>query len=232
MANLNFNVPSGNATGSVPAHTHAINEVSGLAEELTKLETDSEATKQQAAAAQQQAGEAMAAIPKLEAGTNVTFTTNQTTGATVINSLGGDMQTYTINGQPAVDGNFVLTPEGLGAADETHQHVIADVLGLQEALNEKSPKDHPHQMVSGVTIGAATLTGDVALLAGSNVQLIKTGNQITIAVDPVIAGTAVAVENLATADGTPVKSFIGTEAQWAALTKDAGAQYLVYIVGE
>lgn len=142
------------------------------------------------------------------------------------------MNKYTINGNDAVDFNFAITAEGLGGAQAVHYHAISDVEGLQTALDNKAPSDHTHVMVSGIAISSTVLTGEVSFVAGSNVVLEKTGNQITISVDPQIAGTAVAVENLATTSGNPVKTFIGTQAEWDAFTKNPTTDYLVYIVGE
>lgn len=39
-----------------------------------------------------------------------------------------------------------LSPSGIGAAAETHEHAVADVTGLQNALNNKAAKTHTHEI--------------------------------------------------------------------------------------
>lgn len=144
---------------------------------------------------------------------------------------GGDM-VYTINNLAAdEDGNFSLTASSLGAAAIGHGHVISDITGLQDSLDDKAAEDHTHEeYVSGLTVDGETAHGECSLVAGNNVVLEKSGNTISIGVDSDSYVGGIAVQNISTTSNDVVETFIGTAAQWSAFTKVAGKKYLVYII--
>ena len=140
-------------------------------------------------------------------------------------------QTYTINNNHAdASGNFTITGAELNAAEIIHQHKISDVTDLQTRLDNKAPIEHTHQMVQKITVGDHTISDTVKLIAGDNVTLEAVLNNIEINVNAQAAGAAAAVQNLATANGSTVKVFLGTLSQWEAFTKESGVKYLVYIL--
>lgn len=144
---------------------------------------------------------------------------------------GGDM-VYTINNLAADEnGNFTLTGTSIGAADIAHIHVISDITGLQDSLDDKAAVNHSHQeYVSGLTVDGETARGECSLVAGNNVVLEKSGNTISIGVDSDSYVGGIAVQNISTTSNDVVETFIGTAAQWSAFTKVAGKKYLVYII--
>lgn len=149
----------------------------------------------------------------------------------VVRPLAG--QEYTINNNAAdSNGNFSITASELEAAPAVHTHAISDVTGLQTQLDGKSPTNHTHRLVQSLNVGDVSISDAVKLVGGDNVSLETVLNTIYINVNAQAAGAAAAVQNLATADGSTVKVFIGTNAQWTAFTKETGVKYLVYILEE
>lgn len=145
--------------------------------------------------------------------------------------IGGDM-VYTVNNLAAdEDGNFTLTASSLGAAAIDHSHVISDITGLQDSLDDKAELEHSHEdYVSGLTVNGETARGECSLVAGNNVILEKSGNTISIGVDSDSYVGGIAVQNISTTSNDVVETFIGTAAQWSAFAKVAGKKYLVYII--
>lgn len=144
-------------------------------------------------------------------------------------TLGGSEVAYTINNQSAdANGNFTITAQSIGAAITGHTHAIADVDGLQTALDGCAVTGHTHTMVRALQVGGSTVTGDVILQGSGNVQLIQNGEVITIRVTPHAVNTT---EALTSTDSSSYKVFIGTEAEWAAFVSGttAGDKYLVFI---
>ncbi len=171
----------------------------------------------------------------IEAGENVTFGLNPSNGATIINAAGGGSmgQTYTVNGQqPDENGNFEIDLEGLGGAPVIHTHVIGDVTGLTEALAGKSPTNHTHNYVTGLVAQGTTLAGNVAITGGNNVTVSRVGNAAQIDFDLAAANAAAVMRSLVDANGDAIRVFIGTTAQWMALTKAANEQYLVCLLDD
>lgn len=151
---------------------------------------------------------------------------------TVTANGGGASMVYTINNVGADEnGNFTLTASSLGAAAIDHSHVISDVAGLQDSLDDLATVDHTHpEYVSGLTVNGETAHGECSLVAGNNVVLEKSGNTISIGVDSDSYVGGIAVQNISTTSNDVVETFIGTAAQWSAFTKVAGKKYLVYII--
>lgn len=192
-----------------------------------------QAAKSESGDALSKAEQALTAAPKLEAGANISITDNPSTGAKIINATtgGGGEIAYTINNtSPDENGNFNLTAELLNGAPAAHRHAIASIEGLQTALNGKAAADHTHELVSGIQIGNSVISGAARYVAGDNVSFEVAGSTITVNVNAEAAGAAAAVQNLANAGGGVIKLFVGTAAQWEALTKETGVKYLVNIV--
>ncbi|WP_176013042.1 hypothetical protein [Victivallis sp. Marseille-Q1083] len=190
-----------------------------------------QAAKTESGDALNKAQQALTAAPKLEAGANISISDNAETGAKIISATGGGTLDYTVNHtSPDENGNFNLTAELLNAAPAAHQHAVTSITGLSAALSGKADSGHTHELVSGIQIGNSVISGAVQVAPGDNVAFDVVGNTITINVNAAAAGAAAAVQNLATADGTTLKVFVGTAAQWEAFAKVAGVKYQVFIV--
>lgn len=137
---------------------------------------------------------------------------------------------YTINGvQPDADGNFTVTATDLGSAEPDHKHVISDIDGLQEELDNKSDITHAHDYVQSVQVdGGTPITGSVSLTGNGDVDVLQNGNEISVTQRA--ATQAIASSITDSSDGaTEIKTFVGTQAEWDAFTTDGTSTYLVYI---
>lgn len=144
-------------------------------------------------------------------------------------TLGGSDVEYTINNQHAdSSGNFSIDAEDIGAAITGHTHAIADVAELQDALDGKSATSHTHTMVHTLSVGGSTVTGDVVLQGSGNVQLIQTGNVISIRLTPHTVDTT---NSITSTDNSQYKVFVGTEDEWTAFSANLvnNEKYLVFI---
>lgn len=103
-------------------------------------------------------------------------------------ALSGD-----VSGSTAFDGSGDVTITAT-VADDSHNHVISNVDGLQAALDGKASSSHTHSAYvnqnafSNITVGSTTIAADSAtdtltLAAGSNVTITPdaTNDKITIA---------------------------------------------------
>ena len=137
---------------------------------------------------------------------------------------------YTINGAEADEnGNFAISAEGIGAAEATHQHDIADVENLQVSLDGKSDTSHTHELVSGITVDGETISGELTLEAGENLLLSVAGQVLTLTPEPFAADSAESIPDANAANTEPLKVFSGTQTEWDAFTKETGVRYLVFI---
>src|SRR5574344_1292074 len=102
-----------------------------------------------------------------------TWTTNAEAviGPVFMTGGGTAVQEYFINGTaPDMNGNFTVTPAMIGASPVNHKHSIAEVVGLQELIDAKSPINHTHNMISSLSANGVAMTGPVTLEAGENVS--------------------------------------------------------------
>ena len=137
---------------------------------------------------------------------------------------------YTINGEPPDEnGNFSISAEGIGAAEATHQHDIADVENLQESLAGKSDSGHTHELVSGITVSGETVSGELTLEPSGNLLVSAAGQVLTLTPEPFAADAAASVADANVANPEPLKVFSGTQTEWDAFTKETGVRYLVFI---
>jgi hypothetical protein len=142
---------------------------------------------------------------------------------------GGEIN-YTINGQePDESGNFAVTAAGVGAAEDVHAHIIADVTGLQSALDDKSDAEHSHELVGSVAVGGETVSGEITLEASDNILLSASGQEITITGEPYAVTVAASIPDSNTSNTEPVKIFSGTQADWDAFTPESNVRYVVFI---
>ena len=135
---------------------------------------------------------------------------------------------YTINGQlPDPDGNFQIVADDLNIAEPFHRHIISDIENLQEELDLRSRIDHEHAYVTSVKVGENTITGSIGIKAVGDISIGFSGKLLQITQEA--ATTAVANSVVDAADSTEVKTFIGTQAEWDAFTRETGVKYIVYI---
>jgi hypothetical protein len=136
----------------------------------------------------------------------------------------------TVNGKsPDLDGNFQIGALDLGAAPQVHYHEITDITGLEDELNSKSDITHVHDYVTGVNVNGEILQQSITLTGSGDISVSSAGNVVTINGN----APAIAVSDSITSadDGTtPVKTFVGTQAEWDAFTKEAGVRYMAYII--
>jgi hypothetical protein len=144
-------------------------------------------------------------------------------------SLGGAEMVYTINGNNAdSNGNFTVTAESLGAAITGHTHGMSDINGLDTVLAGKAVVGHTHTIVNSIEAGGSTVTGDVELRGTGNIQVSQRDNVITLRVTPYSVDTTTSIT---ASDSSEYKIFVGTEAEWAALSANiaVGDNYIVFI---
>lgn len=136
---------------------------------------------------------------------------------------------FSINGVlPDTTGNYSIDRVAIGAAPAVHTHEISSVIGLQDALDNKSNIDHVHNYVQSITVAGDTLSGNVSLSVSGDLALNASGTSISIT--SLAPTTAVSSAITDSADGTTqVKTFVGTQAEWDAFTPEAGIKYIAYI---
>lgn len=142
---------------------------------------------------------------------------------------GGSME-YTINGQPADDaGNFVVDAAALNAADLVHTHAIADVTGLQAALDGKAGNDHVHDYVVALNVNETPISGAFTIQTAGQLTASVAGQVLTLTGE--LPTTAQATSLTDAGDAADVRLFVGTQAEWDAFTPAGGVKYIVYIHG-
>lgn len=137
---------------------------------------------------------------------------------------------YTINGvQPDADGNFTVTATDLGSAEPDHEHVISDIDGLQEELDNKSNIIHTHPYVTSFQVtGDTALTGSINFAGEGDLTVQQNGSLISITQNAATQQVAESVTDAS--DGTTaIKTFVGTQAEWDAFTTDGISTYIVYL---
>ena len=137
---------------------------------------------------------------------------------------------YTVNGKaPDVNGNFQIEVSSIGAANAEHLHEISSIDGLSSMLDSKAAADHTHEMVTGITIGENTLTGDIQLSGIGNVEIEQTPDTVSIKVTPFTADRTETVIDPGT--GNAYRLFVGTEREWSAFkeTLPDNSKYLVFL---
>ena len=137
---------------------------------------------------------------------------------------------YTVNGKFAdASGNFQINREDIGAAADEHEHEVSAINGLSAELSCKADADHTHEMVTGITIGGNTLTGNVQLSGIGNVEVEQVNDNIQINVTPFTADKTNSI--LDPQSGDAYKIFVGTEQEWAAFkeTLPDDSRYLVFL---
>lgn len=142
----------------------------------------------------------------------------------------GQTPEFKINGvSPDADGRFDLSLEELNAAHVTHFHDIADVVGLQDAIDSLAPIDHTHDYVTGIELpDGNTVTGNLIVEGSGDLVVTASGRVVTLTAQaPSVAVTSALLD---VSDGTTqIKTFVGTQAEWDAITPDPAIRYLVYI---
>lgn len=147
-------------------------------------------------------------------------------------TLGESDVEYTINDEHAdSNGNFSIEAGDIGAAISGHTHAIADITGLSASLEGKAPLVHPHTMVTGISVGGSTVTGDVQLVGTGNVVISQTGSNLSIGITPYTADMSDTIVDGNTNNSTALGVFTGTQEEWDTFksTISEGARYLVFI---
>lgn len=111
--------------------------------------------------------------------------------------------------------------------DNSHNHVISNVDGLQTALDGKAPSSHTHSSYvnqnafSNVTVGSTTISADTAtdtltLAAGSNITITPDATNDKITISSTNTGTNTDTKNTAGSTNSSSKLFlIGATSQAA-----------------
>jgi DNA-binding ferritin-like protein len=161
-------LPTPAAIGAAPAtHTHAIADVTGLQPALDgKAPTVHTHTAAQITDFAEAVDDRAAAL--IKAGANTTVTYDDVANTLTISASGGTAPVTSVNSKT---GAVVLTATDVGAAATAHIHVIADVTGLQTALDGKAPVTHTHTtaQVTGLDAALAAkqpLDADLTAIAG------------------------------------------------------------------
>lgn len=166
----------------------------------------------------------------LTAGANITISDDNVISATSLGSSSSGDSLYTVNGlAPDADGNFDFTLTNIGAAPTVHQHVVNDITDFSTTMANYSNVDHTHTMVKSLKVGTSTLSGDLTLTGGSNVEVSNLDNTVVLNTIPYTSDAAQSVYNAA--DLTQqIKFFTGTQAEFDVMTKEANIKYICYIV--
>lgn len=141
----------------------------------------------------------------------------------------GNDPSFTINGiAPSADGTFTLTSAELDVAEDVHQHAVADIVGLQDIVDNKSDVTHVHDYVQSITANGQTAVGDIVLEVQGDLAASAAGNIVSLtALAPTTSVTNAVIDE---SDGTTeVRTFVGTQAEWDAFTPDPAVKYLIYI---
>lgn len=139
-------------------------------------------------------------------------------------------EAITFNGKAtSPDGSISIVPADIGAAEVVHTHEIADIVSLQSTLNNKADINHTHDYVSALTIAGNAVTGQAAIVGNGDISVSAVNNEITITANAPSITVSDAITN--SSDGTTqIKTFMGTQAEWDAFTKEAGVRYVAYII--
>lgn len=145
-----------------------------------------------------------------------------------VGSSGGGIE-YTVNGEKADStGNFIVNGDTTNAAAKEHTHtVLKDVTDLDTVSSLYADKNHTHDLVTGIKVNNTTLTNNVSISAGSNINISEANGKIKIDAVPY---THSSTSKVISSNNKEVKFFTGTQSEWDSLQKDSTSTYIAMII--